>query len=135
MTTLRYRNENIKLHTTSSPLFLWYFISNIHSRSTRKTSHRPTKLQPYLLPRMYPSHHFANGPPLAACSFQLARRVAMSGLVESRFWDCRLAKRPPPELALERRRSPRLGIVGEVGDLELFEVVESFISLLGFRLI
>jgi hypothetical protein len=46
-----------------------------------------------------------------------------------------LAKRPPPELALERRRSPRLGIFGEVFELELFEAVESFILLLEFRLV
>lgn len=59
----------------------------------------------------------------------------MSAVVESRFWDCRLAKRPPPELALERRRSPRLGIVGEGFVLEVSEVVESFISLLEFCLI
>jgi hypothetical protein len=70
-------------------------------------------------------------PPFAACSFQLARRAVISGFVESRFWDCRFAKRPVEELPeLERRRSLRVGMDGEVLSLvEELEVVESFIVL------
>lgn len=63
------------------------------------------------VPRVYPSHHFENMPPLAACSFQLARRIAMSAFVDSRFCVCRFEKRPlePAEL---RRRSPKPGGLG-----------------------
>jgi hypothetical protein len=89
-------------------------------------------LAPLPLPRVYPFHQFENMPPFAACSFQLARRAVISGSVESRFWDCRLAKRPaeePPEL--ERRRSLTVGMAGEpfalLAVFDELEVVESFI--------
>lgn len=64
------------------------------------------------LPRVYSSHSFEKTPPFCCCSFQLARRVSISGLFDSRFCDCRFENNPVPDPALERRRSATDGRVG-----------------------
>lgn len=121
---------NFHLHLQTQPRYSSIQITQAHNRCKRQK-------QNYLLPlpRVYPSHHFENMPPLAACSFQLARRVAISAFVDSRFCVFRFEKRPPEEPAELRRRSARLGGFGVVPSVCLFpseevEVLESFILVL-----
>lgn len=119
------------------PISIKYTNPQPHKHTSDAKADTRYKIQNYLLPlpRVYPSHHLENMPPLAAWSFQLARRVAISAFVDSRFWVCRFEKRPWEEPAELRRRSPRLWRFEPVPSVCLFpseevEVLESFILVL-----
>jgi hypothetical protein len=88
---------------------------------------------------MYPSHHFAKTPRLAACSFQLARRVAISAFVDPRFCVLRFENRPLEESTELPRRSPVSVALGKASSTRLLpfeevEVLESFILGVRFAL-
>jgi hypothetical protein len=111
----------------SNQIFVFLIFPNFHQTPKSSIQILKHRSKDYLLalPRVYPSHHFENIPPLAACSFQLARRVAISGLEDSRFCVCRFEKRPELEPAELRRWSPEVPSV--CFPFEEVEVLESFI--------
>jgi hypothetical protein len=151
--TKAHRSTQLKQekHPTQYSLFFFFTFVNFDPQnqpeyrmykcpSTQKIQKNKTESNYLLpLPRVYPSHHFAKIPRLAACSFQLARRVAISAFVDPRFCVVRFENRPLEESTELPRRSPMPGALGKASSTRLLpfeevEVLESFILGVRFAL-